>query len=125
MAPSREEMLADLKKVRIRKYICLGASIGLPILAAGLVITFFVRTPVHDIGSMILAGVAVIFTGIMINQTIRARQMEQLINQRLSEAEAPAGAGTDEPPEGEKEPESTDDEDGPEHEGDGGGTDEP
>jgi hypothetical protein len=88
MAVSRDEMLADLKKVRIRRYVYFGAAIVLALLAIALVVAYFVRLPGHDIAAIILATVAVIFGAIMVNQGLRTRKLEALISLRLAESDS-------------------------------------
>lgn len=86
MVLSEEEMLADLRKVRVRSHIYLAASVVLAVLAAALVVSYFARLP-HDIAALILAGAAVVFAGVMANQTVRARRLGAMIEGRLAAAE--------------------------------------
>lgn len=93
MVISEEEMLADLRKVRVRSHICLAASAVLTVLAAALVVSYFVRLP-RDIAALILAAAALVFAGVMANQTVRARRLGAMIAGRLAAAgdgEAPGG----------------------------------
>jgi len=82
MVISEEEMLADLRKVRARSHICLAASAVLTVLAAALVVSYFVRLP-HDIATLILAAAALVFAGVMASQTVRARRLGVMIAGRL------------------------------------------
>ncbi len=94
MALSREEMLADLRKARIHKYVYLGASIGLVLLAAALVVAFFVRVPKHDVAAVILAAVGLFFSVLMAHQSVKTGRIEKMIAERLAAAEedVPGGA---------------------------------
>lgn len=96
MALTREEILADLKKVKVRTYMYLGAAVLLAMIAVALVISYYARTP-HDVAALLLAGAAVIFTGIMVNQTIRTKKLADLISGKL--AEGVKAEATEEPSE--------------------------
>lgn len=100
MALSSEEMLADLRKVRIRTYFYLGAAIVLAVLTVALVVSFFVRVP-HDLAAIFLAVAAGVFTGIMVNQTVRTRRLVDVISRRIATCgggDEQAGEDSDESP---------------------------
>jgi hypothetical protein len=83
-------MLADIKKARLHKFLYIGAAVLLLAVAIALVVEFFLRVPQHDIAAVILAAVALIFSGLMVNQFLRAGRIEQMISERLAQTEGTA-----------------------------------
>jgi hypothetical protein len=98
MAVSKEEMLADLRKARIRKFIYFFAGIGLFVLGVALLAAFAVRR--RDWGALILGVIGFVWGAIMLNQARHTRDIEEMIRQKLEELEAagaPQDSGASEP----------------------------
>ena len=92
MAVTREETLTDLRKARVRKFVYFGAGIGLFCLGMALLVMFLLKRP-FDWGALVLAIIGSFWGAIMLNQAMRAREIEDLIRARLEDLEE---AGTPE-----------------------------
>jgi hypothetical protein len=90
MASSRESTLTEVHKVRVRKYVYFGAGIGLIVLAVLLVVLAF-TTRRHDVGAMVLAGIAVVFSVLMMLQSRNMRDIEvEMASRQADEEVGPA-----------------------------------
>lgn len=85
MALSKEEVLADLRKARVRKFVYFGAGIGLFLLSTALLVMFFIKR--RDWGALALSVVGFIWGAVLLNQSMRARGEEDQAAARLEELE--------------------------------------
>ena len=92
MSFTEKEMLEDLKKVRVREFLCLGGGIGILGLSIALFSMLFVR---HDWPAVILSAIGLFWSVVLLYQSNRARQLERLIKAGMEPAVPP-----DEPEEG-------------------------
>ncbi len=94
MSFTEKEMLEDLKKVRIREFLCLGGGIGILGLSIALFSMLFVR---HDWPAVILSAIGLFWSVVLLYQFNRARQLERLIKAGMEPAGEPGPAPPDEP----------------------------
>ncbi len=88
---SEKEMLEDLHKVRIRKYVYFLGGLGILGLSVALVVLFFAR---HDWPALLLAAVGAFWSVILVYHAYRTHQLDGLISERLGELRSePPGDG--------------------------------
>ena len=87
---SEKEMLEDLHKVRIRKYVYFLGGLGILGLTVALVVLFFAR---RDWPALLLAGVGAFWSVVLLYQARRTRELEALIKTRLAERPGGPAAG--------------------------------
>jgi hypothetical protein len=85
MALTREQILVDLRKARFHRIGYIVGSIGLAVLAVGLIIGYFVKVPRHDIVFIIFTIIAIIFSVLMFTQLGRTREQLDELTRQLSE----------------------------------------
>lgn len=104
----RREVEEDLRKTKLQKILFLFGGLGLFALAIALFVTFMFR---REVPALILACVALIFGALLLNQSMRTREIEDMISARLSalpvlEGEPPGGdAGSSQESDDESSPE--------------------
>lgn len=86
----RREVEEDLRKVKLQKLLFLFGGLGLFALAIALFINFMVR---REVPGLILACVALIFGALLLNQSMRTREIEDMISEKLESI-----PGTEGPP---------------------------
>jgi uncharacterized protein YacL len=101
----REQLLVDLRKARFHRIGYIVGSMGLVVIAAGLIVGYFVKAPHHDIVFVIFTVIAVTFSVIMAYQAQRAAELVDSLAKQVSAAPesegeeeddaAPGGLGDD------------------------------
>jgi hypothetical protein len=100
---SEKEMLEDLHKVRVRKYVYFLGGLGILGLSVALVVLFFVK---HDWPALLLAAVGAFWSVMLLYNAHRTRRLDGLISARLegrsegATAMAESGDRAEERPEG-------------------------
>ena len=85
MVLTREQILVDLRKARFHRIGYIVGSIGLAVLAVGMILGFFLKIPRHDIVFIIFTIIAIIFSVLMFTQLGRAREQLDELKRQLSE----------------------------------------
>jgi hypothetical protein len=86
---SEKEILEDLHKVRVRKYVYILGGLGILGLSVVLVVLFFAK---RDWPALLLAGVGIFWSVILFYHAHRTRQLEGLITTRLEGRRGEAAA---------------------------------